>query len=232
MDAKKPFLLISDLQIPYEHPKALEFCAYLKKHYGIPDENVINVGDEIDQYHGGAWDKDPDEPLSPIHEIQVTRDKIKEWSYHFPIMKLAISNHGIRWLKKATGAMIPSQLLKSYQEIFQTPPGWAWREEWRFTQIRHPFRVIHGLGYSGVNGHRNAVIDSGISTAIGHLHTYAGVSHIKMMGAERLWGINTGCLINPDAIAFKYGKYNRPKPCLGAGIIFDGGRIPVWIPLD
>lgn len=232
MNAKKPFLVISDLQIPFEHPKALQFCSYLKKHYGIPDENVLNVGDESDQYHGGAWDKDPDEPLSPVHEIQITRDRFKEWANIFPVMKLAISNHGLRWVRKATGAQIPTQLIRSYQQIFETPPGWVWREEWRFSQLKHPFRMIHGMGYSGMNGHRNAVIDSGISTVIGHLHSFAAVSHIKMLGADRLWGMNVGALIQPDAIAFKYGKYNRPQPTLGAGLIFNEGAAPVWIPLE
>lgn len=233
MDAKRPFLVISDLQIPYEHPKALKFCAYLKRHYKVPDENVLNVGDEVDQFHGSGYDKDPDEPLSPIEEIRVARERLKEWGMVFPLMKLAISNHGLRWIKKATAAQIPSQLLRSYQEMFEMPQGWSWRDEWRFEQgLKHPFRMVHGMGYSGLNGHRNAVIDSGISTVIGHLHSFAGIAHIKMMGSERLWGMNAGCLIKADAIAFKYGSTSRPKPCIGAAIIYDSGRVPMWLPLD
>jgi hypothetical protein len=232
MDAKKPFLVIPDLQIPYENPKALKFCAYLKKHYKVPDENVLNAGDESDQFHGSSYDKDPDEPLSPVDEISITRERFKEWAGVFPIMKLAISNHGLRWLRKAVGAQIPSQVIRSYQDLFQTPPGWSWREEWRFSQLRHPFRMIHGMGYSGVNAHRNAVMDSGMSTVIGHLHSYAAVSHIQMLGGERMWGMNAGCLINPGAIAFKYGKYNRPQPILGAGLIFNEGAAPIFIPLE
>ena len=147
-------------------------------------------------------------------------------------MKLCISNHGLRWVRKATGAQIPEQVLKSYQELYKMPEKWQWREEWRFNQFKHPFRCIHGMGYSGVNGHRNAVIDSGISTAIGHLASFAAISYIKMMGSKMHWGFNTGCLINESAVAFKYGKYNRPKPCLGAGVIVNNGSTPIWIPLE
>ena len=232
MDSAKPILCISDTQMPFEHPKALEFCTYLKRYYKVPDENIIHVGDEADIFHGSSFDKDPDVPMSPVHEIAITREKFKQWGAKFPLMKLAISNHGLRWVRKATGAQIPSQVIRSYQEIFDAPKGWQWREEWRFIQLKHPFRVIHGMGYSGMMGHRNAVVDSGISTVIGHLHSYAGVNHIKMNGAEKmLWGMNVGCLIQEDAVAFKYGKYSRPKACLGAGVVLNSGTTPVWIPL-
>jgi hypothetical protein len=224
--------VISDLQIPYEHPKALSFCTYLKNHYKIPDENILNVGDETDGYHAGDWPKDPDAELSPVHELSITRERLRQWGEVFPIMKLCISNHGMRWIRKATGAQIPSQIIKSYQQIFETPQGWQWREEWRFNQLKHPFRMIHGMGYSGKDGHINAAKDAQISTAIGHLHSYAGVNHVRMMGSERMWAMNTGCLIREEAVAFKYGKYSRPKPTLGCGIIFNSGSMPVWIPLE
>lgn len=233
MDVKKPVLVLPDLQMPYEHEKALQFASYVKRHYGIPDSNVINVGDECDAMHGGLYDKDPNAEHSAVNEIKVTREKIKEWASVFPEMRLCISNHGLRWLKKASLAQIPSMLMRRYEEVFEMPQGWKWQEEWRFMQFKHPFRMIHGMGYSGRQGHYNAVIDSGISTLIGHLHSHAGINYIKTMGAEKLlWGMNVGCLIDEDAVAFKYGKYNRQKPCLGLGMIFNNGSTPVWLPLD
>lgn len=232
MDVSKPVLVISDLQICYENEKAFDFCKYIKRNYRIPDENICNVGDEIDIMNGGQYDKDPDSMESPVNEIQISRERIKQWASEFPLMKLCISNHGLRWVKKATAAQIPSQVLKDYKDIYQMPEGWEWREEWVFNKFKHPWRMIHGMGYSGINGHRNAVIDSGISTVIGHLHSFAAISHIKMMGSKMLWGMNVGCLINENAVAFKYGKYNRPKPCLGVGLVANNGSTPIWIPLE
>lgn len=228
----RPYLIIPDLQIPFEHPKALQFCLYLQKHYRIPKENILCAGDETDGLHASSYPKDPDVDFSAVGELKLSRDRIREWGSYFPLMRLAISNHGLRWIRKAISCDIPSQIIRSYQEIFQTPEGWKWKEDWRFTDLRHPFRLIHGMGYSGKDGHRNAAIDSGMSTIIGHLHSHAAVSHIVMMGAKRIWGMNCGSLIDVDAVAFKYGKYNRQKPTLGAGIICNSGSVPLWIPLE
>lgn len=223
-------LIISDLQIPFEAKNALAFCIYLKRHYKIPDENVYCVGDEVDQYFGSQYKKDPNALLNPLSEIQITIEKMRKWYKAFPKMKLAISNHGMRWAKKASDAEIPSQMVRAYQEVIQAPKGWVWRSEWVVKGI-HPFRVIHGLGYSGHQGHRTAAIDSGMSTVIGHLHSNAGISVIRT-SKMAIWGMNSGCLIDLDSFAFSYGQDSRFKPCLGTSVVLDGGKTPIWIPYE
>ena len=231
MVTDRPYLIISDLQIPFEAPRALEFCVYIKRHYGIPDTNVINVGDEVDNLHGGLYPKDPDGHHTPNSEIGAAKEKIHQWGDAFPYMMLCESNHGIRWMKKASAAEIPSQMMRAYQDVLQTPPGWHWRKEWRFPTLKHPFRVIHGCGYSGMNGHRTAAMDGGISTAIGHLHSHPGIARIVTSG-QKIWGMNTGCLIDVDAYAFKYNSNSRFKPGLGVGVVFNQGSMPMWIPYE
>lgn len=224
-------LIISDLQMPFEAKFALPFCLSLKRAFRIPDENIINAGDEADENFAGMYPKDPDADLTGNAEIDLTRDKFKEWGSAFPKMRLCVSNHGIRWIKKAAHAEIPSQVLKSYQELYRTPRYWIWQDEWRFTKLKHPFRVIHGMGYSGQIGHINAALDGGISTAIGHLHSHAGINHILTKGRDKMiWAFNTGCLIDPAKYAFKYEKENRRKPCRGVGIVLESGSTPIWIP--
>ncbi len=231
-DASRPFLVISDLQLPFESKKALPFCTYLKKHYRIPDENILCVGDETDGYHASDYPKDPDAHVSPINEIQITRERIKQWADVFPRIKIATSNHGLRWIKKATNAQIPSELLRSYGEIFHMPETWEFREEWRFSQgLNMPFRMIHGMGYSGINGHRNAALDAQMSTVIGHLHSHAAVSWIQTAGGQRMWAVNSGCMIDIEAFAFRYEKYNRVKPQLGCVVIGNKGTMPFFVPL-
>ena len=231
MDVKRPILVISDLQIPFEASKALEFCINLKKEFRIPTENIVCVGDEIDNFHGSAYPKDPDAPLSAVNEFEITRERIKAWAKAFPLMRVCISNHGIRWIRKAVDAQIPTQVLRAYHEIFQIPKSWQYREEWRFNSLRHPFRVVHGMGYSGPRGHINAAIDAGgFSTVIGHLHSHAAVNFIQTNGGARFWAVNTGCLIDVEAFAFKYEKYNRVKPQLGATVVIDQGKTPIFIP--
>lgn len=233
IDSQKPILIISDIQVPFEHEKALSFCTYLKRHFQVPDENVLCVGDELDNLHGGAWPKNPDGSLSPVGEIAISRMKIQEWGAVFPQMKLAISNHGMRWVRKAIAAEIPTQILRAYEQIFDMPKDWRWQDEWRFLNLKHPFRMIHGTDYSGKDGARNAAMDAKLSTVVGHIHAHAGITHIHNKGMpNRIYGFNVGCMIDKSSYAFEYDKKNRVEPCLGAGIIYDSGRVPLWVPLE
>ncbi len=226
------WLIISDLQIPFAHIDALLFCRLIQKEYRIPLENVICVGDEVDQYFGSQYKKDPSINFSAAEEIVTSKKILKEWYKQFPLMKLCVSNHGMRWAKKACEAEIPSQMLRTYQEVLEAPKGWIWRDEW-VIKSKYPWRCIHGLGYSSQAGARNAAIDAKMSTAIGHLHSHAGISFIHTMGSEKtLWGMNVGCLIDVDAFAFQYGKYSRHKPILGVGVVIDEGKTPIFIPFE
>ena len=229
MDLLRPFLVIPDLQIPFEHPKALSFCAYLRKHYRIPDENILNVGDEVDNLHGGLYPKDPDGDLSATGEITAAKEKIREWAATFPKQKIAISNHGMRWFKKAAAAEIPSQMIRDYRQVLGMPDTWLFQEQWDIP-TKHPFSMIHGMGYSGQFSQRTAAIDQGTSIVHGHL-THAAISHI-VTANRRIWGMCVSCLIDVEAYAFKYGKNNRFKPSLGAGIVFEQGRTPIWLPIE
>jgi len=221
---------VSDTQIPFEHEKALPFSLSVKKHYKVPDDNCIHIGDELDCYFGGRWPKDPDGRFSATGELAESKRRLLEWYKAFPVMMVCISNHGLRWVKKASAAEIPSQLMRSYTEIIEAPSGWVWKEEWNIP-TKNPFRAIHGMGYSGQNGHRLAAIDAGISTCIGHLHSHAGISYVRTQN-QRIFGFNVGCLIDSQQYAFSYGKESRFKPCLGVGIIAGSGSTPIWIPLE
>ncbi len=225
------FLFISDLQIPFAAPKALAFCKSVQKEFKIPAENICCVGDEVDEYFGSQFKKDPDALHTPNSEIRVSREMLQSWYKAFPLMKLAISNHGLRWAKKAFEAEIPSQMLKPYQEIIGAPSGWVWKDRWLIKGAKVPILMIHGMGYGGQSGARNAAIDAGMNTVIGHLHSHAGVSYVNTVG-QKIWGLNTGCLIDEKAYAFNYGRDMRHKPVLGVGVVLDGGLTPLFIPYE
>jgi hypothetical protein len=222
------WLILPDLQIPFEADGSLEFCRKIKKEFGIPDENVLNVGDEVDQYFGSLYKKNPDSPFSAAGELELSIKKLKDWYKAFPKMKLAVSNHGMRWAKRAVEAEIPSQMIRAYQEIIEAPNGWVWKQEW-LIKCEWPFRMIHGMGYSGQTGARNAAIDAGMSTVMGHLHAHAGISYIKT-SKDFMWGFNVGCLIDNDAFAFEYNRQDRNKPIRGCGVVMESGKTPVFFP--
>lgn len=226
------FLVIPDLQLPFEAIDALPFALRVQKEYKIPKENILCVGDETDHYFGSMYKKSLNQNLSALDELKITKKKLKEWYRAFPICRLAISNHGLRWAKKAFEAEIPEIMLRPYQELIEAPAGWKWAMEWRINS-RHPFRMIHGMGYSGANGARNAAVDAKTSTIIGHLHAHAGIFHIQTQGMEHpIWAMNTGCLIDVESFAFEYGKYCRNQPILGIGVVVDEGKTPIFVPFE
>lgn len=224
-------LFVSDLQIPFEARDALSFVQKVAKEFRIPKDAMFCVGDEVDQYWGGMWEKDPDASHTATSELQESRRRLQEWYKAFPQMKLATSNHGNRWARKATNAGIPSQFLKAYHDLLEAPKGWVWKDHWLIRMGRAPVHMFHGVGYSGATAYRQAAIDKGLNVVFGHLHSNAGIAHIVTDNGKR-WGMNVGALIEPSAYAFHYGRDSKFKPWLGCGIVIDGGLTPILIPYE
>lgn len=224
------FLIISDPQIPFHEPRALDFCLRLKREFRVESDHVICVGDELDQYWGGLWDKDPDASMTANQEIEASRIELKRWYKAFPEMMVCESNHGTRWKRKATHAQIPSQLLRLYRDIIEAPEGWRWQKHWKI-KCKYPFLVEHGDDWGGQHPHVKAALHNGISTAIGHHHSKAGTHWLKT-NEKYIWGMVTGCLIDFDQFAFEYARSAAFKPLKGAGIVLDSGRTPLWLPFE
>lgn len=229
------WLVISDLQIPFEHPHALRFCKNVIKEFKIPKENTLCVGDEVDQYFGGLYKRSIDGHYTANQEIKESKDRLKEWYRAFPFMRIANSNHGQRWAKKAFESEIPSQMMRDYREVLEAPKGWHWRDKWVIQSApgrsQPKFALIHGLGYGGMYAYRHAALDLGMSVAFGHLHASAGIAHIQTT-TQKIWGMNVGSMIDAEAYAFEYGKHNRNKPFIGCGVVLDDGRTPILLPLE
>jgi hypothetical protein len=204
----------------------------LKKRFKVEDENVYNLGDEIDCYwmnsYGGV---SINAQMTALQEIEFCKIKLRTWAKYFPIMKLCFSNHVRRIWKKASHAQVPSAMLKSYKDIIDAPPNWTWANDWKVKGSQGSFLLQHGDGYSGINGHRSAAICNGANTIIGHLHSNAGLSYVWTRG-QKIWGMNAGCLLDEDAYVFEYGKFMKFRPVLGCAVVLDGGKTPIWIPLQ
>lgn len=223
-------LVIPDLQIPFEHPGALKFCRYLKRHYKIRRTNVYNVGDEVDQYWAGQWPKSIEAEHTATQEFEESLDRLRAWYDEFPQMKIATSNHQMRWQRKALASDIPKFILKTHKELMDAPEGWHWQKN-ILVPGKHAYRIEHGDDFGGKQPHVSAALDHGISTVVGHHHTLAEVTHFRTAG-RMLWAAAAGCLIDEKAYAFHYAAKFRRKPQLGALIVIDEGRLPIWIPMD
>lgn len=230
MDTKKPFLFIPDLQIPFQNKKALAFCTYIKRHYSIPNKNIICAGDETDQYYGSLYKLDVNASLTANAEIQATIDELKKWYAIFPEMKLCISNHGTRWQRKALDSSIPSIMMRKYEELINAPKAWVWQKKWHIP-TKKPFIAEHGDDWGGSDPHVKAALHNGASTIMGHHHSKCSIKHIAT--AERsYWACVSGALIDFDSFAFNYARSHALKPVNGVTIIFDNGCIPLFLPLE
>jgi len=224
------WLLISDLQIPYEHPYALIFCQKLVKHFKIPKENILNLGDETDQYWGSLYKKSINASHTAQQELDDSIRLLKDWYKAFPHMKLCESNHGIRWKRKVLDADIPEQMMRDYKHVIQAPQGWHWAKYWKI-KSKFPFMIEHGDDWGGQTPHIQAAIHNGISTAIGHHHSRAGIHFIKT-SQQSLWGAVGGCLIDFEAYAFDYARKSKFKPCIGTLVVVDDGARCMFIPIE
>jgi len=226
------YLIISDLQIPFEHERALTFCRNLAIEYNVPPENIYNVGDEVDFHAFSRWPIDADATYTPVGELAACRERLAAWYGYFPEMKLCLSNHGQRILKKAAGIQLPSQLLRTHAEILAAPPTWRWANTWQVKASRHPFQVVHGHeGGQSVTAQRTRSLLVGRSTVWGHMHASPGV-HPAQTSGQAVWGCCAGSLIDRDAYAFHYNKGDTFRPWVGCAVIKDGGRVPILEPLE
>lgn len=227
------YLVISDLQIPFEAAKALPFCLYVKKHFKISDDCILNVGDETDGYFGSLYKKSVEADMTANSEIKITKEKLRSWIRAFPKMRIAESNHGMRWAKKAFEAEIPAQLLRGYKDVLEIPDTWQYKRKWIIEGSKQKFLLKHGMEYSGQYPFKQAPLYEGMSVAFGHLHSSAGIARIKTDGYEKeIWGMNTGCLIDVNQFAFEYERNNRFKPNLTVGVVLNGGTTPILIPYE
>lgn len=221
------YLLVPDLQIPFEHPKALEHCLYLQRHYKIKKENIYCLGDELDQLYGGLYKKDPNANLSAMTEIMISHEKLKAWYAAFPICKIVISNHGTRWFRKAFEAEIPSVLLRKYEEVIEAPKSWVWQKRFIVEGSKQKFIVEHGDDWGGQTPAAKAALHYGMSFACGHHHSKMQIIH-QTTALQKTWSMVTGCLIDFDSYAFNYARAHSHKPVIGAGVVLNGGTTPIF----
>lgn len=220
----KVILTISDLQIPYEHPDAFDFIECLYSELG-PDK-VICMGDEVDQHRMARFDPDPDS-AGAGDELKAARKKLEKYYELFedePEVLVCMSNHTQRIYKKAFHAGIPEAYLRPINEWLSAPDTWHWGSHF----IENGVCYEHGDAQGGQYAARNLALRNRRSTVIGHHHSHGGVWYLAN-DDEMIFAMNTGCLIDPCSLAFKYAKNAAFKPTLGTGIVRYG--VPYFVPM-
>jgi DNA-binding transcriptional regulator YhcF (GntR family) len=215
-------LVISDMHIPYHHPDAVEFLKAIKKKYK-PDR-IINIGDELDNHAMSYHESDPD-TFSAGDELARARKVTMELEQIFPQMDLIESNHGSLYYRKAKTHGIPKEAMVPYNDLLAVGSGWRWHFDLTIKLSNGELCYFH---HGKVGDVLTLTQRMGISAVQGHYHNRF---RIDFWGNPRglYWGLQVGCLIDDNALAFQYNKTTTERPIIGCGIILDG--IPHLLPL-
>lgn len=216
-------LSISDLHFPYSHKDALDFLRDLAK--DVKPDQVVLLGDELELAGMSFHDINPNMP-SASEEFELGKKELRKLYKLFPEVKACTSNHTSRGFRRAFKFGIPTQFMRDYRALLEAPKGWEWRDHWEIEKVLY----LHGEGFSGKNAHIKAAMEHRQSVVMGHIHTWAGVTYIKSKQGQ-IFGANAGCLIDSDAMAFRYAKHFATKPIIGTCIIEDGKKAH-FIPLE
>lgn len=215
-------LLISDLHIPYHHQDAIAFLTHLKDKYH--PTRVICLGDEVDGHALSFHDSDPDLP-SAGDEIRQALPVIAELFKIFPKMDILESNHGSLVWRKAKVFGIPKHYIKSYNEVLGVDSGWKWSFDLTVDLPNGQKCYMH-------HGKTSNIIQlsqqMGMNATQGHYHETFKIDYWGN-STGLYWGMQCGCLIDDDKLAFNYNNVNIKRPIIGTGLIIDS--MPVLEPM-
>jgi len=215
-------LLISDLHIPYHHQDAIDFLKHLKDKYN--PTRVICLGDEVDGHALSFHDSDPDLP-SAGDEIRQALPVIAELFKIFPKMDILESNHGSLVWRKAKVFGIPKHYIKSYNEVLGVDSGWKWSFDLTVDLPNGQKCYMH-------HGKTSNIIQlsqqMGMNATQGHYHETFKIDYWGN-STGLYWGMQCGCLIDDDKLAFNYNNVNIKRPIIGTGLIIDS--MPVLEPM-
>lgn len=215
-------LLISDMHIPYHHEDTIAFLTHLKAKYN--PTRVICLGDELDKHALSYHDSDPDLP-SAGDELKKSLPVIQELFKLFPNMDIIESNHGSLVWRKAKTFGIPKHYIRSYNDVLGVDGGWKWSFDLTVTLPNGQKCYIH-------HGKTSKVIQlsqqMGMCAVQGHYHESFKIDYWGNP-TGLYWGMQAGCLIDDDALAFNYNNVNIKRPIIGTGLIIDS--MPVLEPM-
>ena len=217
----KSILIISDTHIPYHHKDLFPFLKAIKKLY--KPTKIVHIGDEVDKHALSFHDSDPDLP-SAGDELKISLPIIKELENLFPTMDLLDSNHGSLVFRRALKYGIPKAYLKKYNDFLKVGKGWKWHDDLTLDTPNGPVYFCHGK----VADVLKLAQSMGMSCVQGHYHSSYSIKYYgNSLGLY--FGLQVGCLIDKDSLAFRYNKTQRARPIIGTGMIIDG--LPKLIPM-
>jgi len=215
-------LLLSDMHIPYHHKNTLDFLSDLNKEY--KPTRIICLGDELDKHQLSFHDSDP-ELFSAGDELNAALPVIDSLHKLFPVMDILESNHGSLIYRKAKHHGIPRQYLKSYNDVLRVTDRWKWHFD---LTIKLPTGQSCYLHHGKSADVLKLSQQMGMSAVQGHFHNDLSIKYWANPNGL-YWGLQAGCLIDDESLAFTYNNVNIKRPIIGTGLIIEG--TPIIVPM-
>lgn len=208
-------LVISDMHVPYQHPDTVEFLSAINDKY--KPTRIVCVGDEVDHHAMSFHDSDPD-LLSAGDELQAAIKILQPLYELFPEMDLIDSNHGSMAWRRAKTHGVPRKYIRSYNDVLDAPTGWQWHMDLLIDiPGGNQCYFHHGLSSNVMK----VVAQRGMCVVQGHYHSSCSIGYLGNPN-HLLWGMQTGCSIDGESLAFAYDRTNLGRPIISHGIIIDG----------
>ena len=223
MARTKNVLVIGDTHEPFCHPQYMNFCYEVANKFKC--EEFVHIGDEVDN-HAISYHESNPKGDSASKESELAVKALNKWYKRFPNVKVCIGNHSALHKRKAVTAGLPDRFIKTYEQAWEAPNGWKWALDWEIDGVLY----THGTGSSGQAGAINRARDSRQSVVIGHIHSFGGVLY-SSSDKDMIFGMNVGCGIDIDAYAMEYARPFAKRPTLGCGVVLDGGRVAIFVPM-
>ncbi len=218
----KSILVLSDKQMPYEHPQSVPFIrAVAKKHkIDLKGRNslIVDIGDEFDVAALSDYVKNED-LYSDGDEVNICIKKLRVYKRLMPRMSILTSNHVNRIGKRLKKAGLSAQRLKGLHDTYKLPKGWKY-----FKKIVVKIPIFGELLLQ--HGHQGDALDysrsHGTCVASGHTHTKCYISYWKDSLGRLRFAAQIGCMIDNKSEAFDYDKDNKNAPVLSLLVIING----------
>ena len=212
-------LVIGDIHAPFELKGYLQFCKDMYKEHNC--NRVVFIGDLIDNHYSSYHETDAD-GIGGKAELKLAIKSIKKWYKAFPNADVTIGNHDRIIMRKAQSSNIPSEWIKSFSEVLNTP-NWNYVTEVIYNKVRY----VHGDKSSSAKTSYKRDL---ISTVSGHFHTqfFCEWGFGKF---SALFGMQVGCGIDSKSYAMGYMQGGK-KEAIGCGVVLNNGTLPFVIPMD
>jgi predicted phosphodiesterase len=206
-------LVIGDTHLPAVHPGYLSFCRDLRDKCRC--DLAVHIGDVCD-FHAISFHASHPEAPGPKAEYDLAFASLRPWVKAFPTMRVCIGNHDARVIRLAESVKIPAKFLRDYSDVWDTP-RWVWADEHTVDDVFY----MHGIETSGLHPAFNSMLKMLMSVCQGHVHSAGGIKW-RANPKRRIFGMDVGCGVDDRAIAMAYGKHQKVRSILSAGVVIDG----------